>query len=152
MAYRTIHGNGPFERTEGLASGTPSPGHLAELTSATADTYKVQTANGPKAPAAVFVEDDLQGKDIDDAYTAATIAQVNLYPPGSAAVLRVKNGENISKGDLVCSAGSGEVRKVVSDSSATVVEDIPIAIALVGCDMSDSSSVDPDPYCLCRFI
>jgi len=152
MAHRTVTLKGDPLRYEAIASGAISPGHLVELTNATADTVKVQTSTGPAVERAVALEDELQGNEIGDAYTTANIVQYALFRPGDMAVLRLKNGENAAKGNFLVSAGSGEVAVMVADSSGVIVEQVPIGIAMEGVDMSSSSAVDPSPLIAVRFL
>lgn len=144
MAYRTIHQKGSPQRLEGLAStSTIYPGHLVEMTNAAQDTWKLRATAGAKNEKAVAVEDDLKGNGVATAYTANNRIQVNIYKSGEECIVRVANGENIAKGDKLIANNDGTVKEHTLDSSATVVEEHVIGIALEAKDMSDSSAADP---------
>lgn len=132
---------GDIVRYEALAAGTIKPGHLVKLGSA--GTLTANATAGVKCEMAVAVEDALQGNDIADSYSSADLVQYNIFRPGDCCYLRLKNGENVAVGDKLVAAAGGEVAEFKADSSATVVEQVPIAIAMEAVDMSDSSAADP---------
>jgi hypothetical protein len=135
---------GSPRRVEGKAlTSTIYPGHLVEMTSAAADTYKLFATAGAKGEKMVAIEDDLQGNSVATAYTAANKMQVNIYKSGEECLVKVANGQNIAKGDKLVRAAAGYVQKAATDSSGTVVEQEVIGIAMEAKDMSDSSGADP---------
>jgi len=145
MAYKTIFVQGIGVPKEATASGAITPGHLLERTSAAVDTVKVHaTAGGDVVPKLVAVEDDLQGKEIGDAYTSANNVLMRVATPGDECYMLLKNGENVAKGDLLESAGNGELQKHTADSGAvTEYNEQIVGVALESVDMSDSSAADP---------
>ena len=152
MAFKTIevghYDAGP--KVEGLASSTPTPGHLLELTTATADTYKVHATAGGHAMPIFAVEDDLQGAEISTAYTAAARLFARCFRQGDLVFALIANGANVAKGDKLVSNGDGTLKVATPDSSGVLVEEYIVAYAQAGCDMSGSSGEDPSGRCIIR--
>jgi len=149
MAYNTIAviSEGSVQK-EALASGSITPGHLLEQTTAAADTVKVHATAGGHAQSAFAVEDDLQGNTIDDAYASGKRVLYKVFRPGDEVYALIANGENISKDDMLMSAGDGTLKETTGDSSGTIVEPHIVGYAREACDMSDSSGADPSGRCL----
>jgi hypothetical protein len=133
---------------EYVAAGTITPGMVVEYTSA--GKVQAHSSAGQNVIPMIATEDELQGNDIDDDYSADD--QVFCWIPqrGAQALLIVNNGEDISKGDLLESAGNGKVQKytadVETDSASDVLTVYPkqiIGEALEAVDMSGSSAADP---------
>lgn len=131
-----------------IASGAITPGMLLERTS-TANTVKAHSVSGGNAAPKMFaLEDELQGKDIDDAYANADKVQVWVPYPGDEVAAILADGENVSIGDLLESNGAGYLQKHVADvesfesneaGSLTVYPAQIVGVALEAIDMSDSS-------------
>lgn len=137
-------------RREALANAALSPGHLIELIS----TGKVQvhaTANGP-ALMMIAVENSLQGEEVGDAYAAGDLVSYWVLRAGDRFWGKVLNGQNIAIGDKCVSAGDGTFREYVEAASATALEQACLCIAVSACDMSGSSGVDPDGWCLFEVV
>jgi len=117
------------------------PGHLIELLA----TNKV----APHGPADVnalpmfAVEDELQGRGIDDVYAKGD--QVQCWIPGRGDIVNaiLKDGENVGIGDFLTSAGDGTLKQTDFASSAAEPGLAVIGIAVKAVDMSGSSSLDP---------
>lgn len=125
-----------------VANAAITPGHLIERMS----TNKVRvhaTANGI-AQKMFALEDDLQGKDVSDAYAAAAQVRCGIFRNGEEVSARLANGENVIIGDKLVSNGNGELKKYVHDSAALDDTNNIVAFALEAVDMSDSSAADPD--------
>ncbi len=130
MAANTIQLKGDFRLEEALASGTIYPGMLLEVTSATAHTVRVHSTEGGEAERIVAVEDALQGKTINDAYSSASKLQYHVCAPGSE--VRMFYGalcSAISKGTKLISDGLGHLIPVADLSTSTLETNI-IAVAL----------------------
>ncbi len=128
-----------------------TPGHLLELTSA--NKVQAHSTEGGNAVAYFALEDELQGKGIDDAYIAADKVQVWVAGRGDEVYALLANGENVSPGDLLESAGDGTLKKHVAGSAGVV--EYPLAIiaqALEAVDMSGSSGVDPSGRICVRIV
>lgn len=143
MAYNTIAviSEGSVQK-EALASGTVTPGMLLEQTSAAADTVKAHATAGGHAQAAFAVEDDLQGNDIDDNYSAGDRVLYKVFRPGDEVNALLANGQNVSKGDKLVSNGDGylKARTYPADSSAVVQEEHVVGYTKEANDRSSSSS------------
>ena len=89
------------------------------------------------------VEDELQGRTIDTDYDSGDPVQCWLATPGEEVLAWLLDGEDIAIGDILVSAGDGTLKEATADSSAVVIEEFPIAVALEAVDMSGSSGADP---------
>ena len=133
------------------AAGAITPGHLLELASAT--TVKVHASAGESVLPMIALEDELQGKTISDAYASAAPVQVWIPQRGDIANMLLKNGENVSVGDFLESAGDGTLQKYTAqteslgaDSSGNINTFYPaniVGVAIEAVDISDSSGADP---------
>jgi len=145
MAYKTISIDTDAPVKEEKADAAITPGHLLERT---ATGVKVHAAAGAKAQRIFAVEDENQGKEIDDAYTTAARCFFKTFRPGDLVLARIKNGENIAIGDWLTSGAAGVLAEAAADSSGTIIEQDVVGVALSACDMSGSSGVDPDGTCI----
>ena len=128
------------------ANAAIMPGMLIELMS----TGKVRahaTAQGNALPM-FALEDELQGKSIDDAYAAADRVQCWVPVRGEQVYAILADGESVSIGDSLESNGDGYLRKHVADTGAwegseagslTVYPNPIVGIALEAVDLSASS-------------
>lgn len=125
------------------ANAAITPGHLIELMS-TGKVRKHSTADGDVVPVMFALEDELQGKDITDAFAANDRVQCWIPSRGDEAYALLANGENVVIGDKLSSNGDGTLKKHTV-SSAGVVEypEVVVATALEAVDMSGSSAADP---------
>lgn len=116
------------------------PGHLLELLS----TGKVDghTDDEGLVLPMFALEDELQGKTIDDAYAADAPVQVWIPQRGEQVLAILKDNENVAVGDYLVSAGNGELKaKTVQESLSSAIElrETIIGQALQAVDLSDSS-------------
>lgn len=143
MASKTIRIVGPHIQLELKAAAAITPGHLVEFNSTAGSTAVHSTAGGTAAPM-FAMEDDLQGKEISEAYAIDTRVQIGVFSPGEQVYARLYNGENAAVGSFLESQGDGTLRVVDSDAS---VGDIGIksivGVAMEAVDMSGSSGEDP---------
>jgi len=89
------------------------------------------------------LEDELQGRTIDTDYDSGDPVQCWLATPGEEVLAWLKDGEDVSIGAVLVSSGDGTLKEATADSSAVVIEEYPIAVALEAIDMSGSSGADP---------
>ena len=93
------------------------------------------------------LEDELQGKGIDDAYAVDAIVQYDQYLPGDRVNAILADGETVVIGDRLMSAGDGTLKKYVAqvETSAgiTVTPNMIVGIAKAALDLSGSSAADP---------
>ncbi len=112
MAPRTILLKGRGIRKEAVAGGAITPGHLVTLNSAS--KLIVHNVARGKAAACFAVENDLNGKGIDDAYANNDYVQAEYLMTGCEVyALVAANAAAIAVGDLLESAGDGTLRKFV---------------------------------------
>lgn len=89
------------------------------------------------------LEDELQGKTIEDAYAVGDPVQCWVALPGEEVYAMLADGQDVAEGAVLTSAGGGKLKAITADASAVVVEDYPIAVATEAVDMSGSSGADP---------
>lgn len=109
MAYKTVTQRcATIVQDEIICSGTPKPGHLVEIyDNSTVKTVRVHSTAGGNASAMFAVEDELQGKDIADAYVAATICTIRTFRSGDLVAARVPTGQTLTYGMKLESVGDG---------------------------------------------
>ena len=153
MAFRTISIDTDARDKEGIASGIVAPGHLLERTNV-ADTVKVHATAGGKAQRHFAIEDEHQGKEIGDNYADAQRVFFKTFLPGDRVYALIADDENIAIGDFLVSDGNGRLQKADVDSSATIIEQTIIGVALQAVDMSASSAEggDPSPRCIVEVV
>lgn len=134
-------------REELVANAAITPGHLIEVMS----TGKVRkhASAGQNVLPMFALEDELQGKGIDEAYAAADPVQCWIPQRGDIVYALLKDGENIAIGDFLESAGDGTLQKHVADvdSSNDITTIYPLQIvgqAIEAIDLSGSSGTHPD--------
>lgn len=132
------------------AEAAITPGMLIELTSS--GTVQANSSAGLACQKMFALEDELQGKTIADAYAADSPVQCWNTVPGEEVFAWLANGEDVAIGDLLVSDGAGALKAMTADSSATVTEETPIAVALEAVDMSGSSGADPSGRIKVRII
>ena len=97
-------------RKEYQAGGTITPGMLVAIDSSNKAAAHATAAGNHRRGFAV--EDDLQGNDINDNYTADNMVQVNHFAPGEEVYAWLQ-GEStaVVVGDALESAGDGTLQK-----------------------------------------
>lgn len=138
MAYKTISINTDQPVKEELADAAITPGHLLERT--TTGVKKHATAGG-RAQRLFAVEDENQGKEIDDDYTASSRCFFKNFLPGDMVYALIAEGETITIGDWLVSNGDGELKEAGADSAG--LEEDEVGVALEAIDLSGSSLEDP---------
>jgi hypothetical protein len=99
-------------QVEHPAGGAIKPGHLVALNSSGA--VVVHPVAGGSEPAKMFaMEDDAQGRGIDDDYDATTYNNVRcmICAPGTEVYAWIATGQSIAIGDALESAGNGQLRE-----------------------------------------
>ena len=128
---------GGFRREEALASGGITPGHLLEITSATAPTVKVHATEGGYAERAFAVEDALQGQIVSHAYLTTERVSYNIVEPGAVVNAMIQAGQTITIGERLISGADGTLIAEDAKASSTTIKQI-IAVAVEALDLSDS--------------
>lgn len=131
MAHKTIVLKGDPLQKQAKGSGTIYPGMLLERTS-TGLVQAHATAEGDVVPILVAIENSLEGQDIDDTYASADQVQFVAPRPGDEMLLYLKDGQNITNGDLLCSNGDGYVKKYTVPTDSSVAGGKDYVEAIVG--------------------
>jgi hypothetical protein len=84
------------------------PGYLCEF-DADGKLKPHATASIPIIPITVLVEDDLQGKTIDDTYAIDDLGRAVIAEPGDIIHFVLKTGQNVANGAYLKSNGDGTV-------------------------------------------
>ncbi|TXH42039.1 MAG: hypothetical protein E6Q97_36480 [Desulfurellales bacterium] len=117
-APRTILLKGRGVRMERVAAGAITPGHLLRIDSN--GKFAVQNAAAQRGLRAFAVENDINGKGIDDAYATGDFVQAEILGSGDEVnALLAAAATAVVIGDLLECAADGTLRKVVglTDSS-----------------------------------
>ena len=147
MAYNTIKVKKYSDVIEEMvASAAVTPGMLLIIES----TGKVKAHNqADKDAFPIFaLEDELQGKGIDDAYAANDPVQCWIPYRGDIVNAILADGENVNIGDPLTSDGYGRLKKHVTDVGASAAELVPVyPLQIVGyaaeaLDLSGSSGAE----------
>jgi len=142
MAYHTIKIKKYSDVIEELTSTAVAltPGMLLEVITG-GYVRKHATLGGNVTPPMFALEDELQGRGIDDDYAVSSKIQVWIPGRGDRVYALLKNGVSVVAGDLLASGGDGTLIKYVS--SISVKSNQIVAIAMEAVDMSGSAGVDP---------
>ena len=140
---------------EYVAAAAITPGHFVELASAT--TVQVHSTAGGNILPMVAIENALEGEGIADAYAADDRVRCWIPQRGDEVYGLLSDGESVSVGDFLESAGDGTLQKHVVDSfsaseSVVVSGNQIVAQALEAVDMSDSSGADPSGRIKVRIV
>lgn len=140
---------------EMVANATITPGHLVELM--TTNKIRAHSTAGGNAVPMFALEDELQGKGIDNNYSANDKVQVWIPNRGDIVNAILKDGQNVAIGDFLESAGDGTLQKHVADAAdsddAIVVYSAQIVgVAVEALNMSGSTGEDPSPRIAVRII
>lgn len=122
---------------EYVASEALYPGYLLEFEAA-GTVKKHSSASTLKFPVMFAVEDELQGKSIDDAYAVGDPVQVWIPYRGDEVYAILADGETVVKGGPLESNADGTLK--AGSSGVTV------AIALEALDLSGSDSSAAPSY------
>lgn len=128
------------------ANAAITPGMLIELIST--GKVRAHATAGGTAMAMFALEDELQGKTIDEAYASDNRVQCWIPNSGDQVNALLDDGENVVVGDFLESAGNGFLQKYVadvtaSDESDNLIDHQVIAVALEAVDLSSSSDAWP---------
>lgn len=149
--YNTIFvkGDGLEKESKGYG-GSIYPGHLIQVHSTT--QVKVHATAGGHAQKAFAVEDEEQGNTIDDKYDVGLNLKYKVAQRGAEVFAWLKEGESVSVGDPLESAGTGELQKHTAAASnsdgafdeggETIYTDNIVGYALETVDLSSSSGAD----------
>jgi len=118
-----------------------TPGHLVFLNSD--NEVAVHAVEGGSVLPMFAVEDELQGKGIDDAFSAGNV--VSVWVPGRGDIVNaiLADGEDVAIGDMLVSHGDGTLKKF--DAASEGIAEWPnciVGVATTAVDMTVSE--DPD--------
>ena len=124
------------------ANALIKPGMLLERTAADL-VQPHSTANGPCGNL-IAIEDELQGKSIDDLYVITTPVKIAKLGKGDVFYGLLANGQTAVIGSKLTSNGDGQLRVYSATSGGELEQPDSIkGTALEAVDMSDSSAADP---------
>ena len=127
-----------FEEIE--AASAIIPGELVEIIAA--GTVQVHSTEGGNVLPMFAIEDELQGKGIDEAYAAGDQVQVWIPTRGDQVYAILEDGNDVVIGDFLESNGLGEVQLHVADvgdSTVGGVDHAIVGVALEAVTLSGSS-------------
>ena len=96
-------------REEYEAAAAITPGYLIEMTSA--GKVQAHSSAGQNMIHMFAIEDELQGNGISDAYSSGDQVQCWFPLRGDQVYALLEDGESVTKGDFLESAGNGNLQK-----------------------------------------
>lgn len=125
---------------EYAANAAITPGHLIEVIST--DKVQVHATGDGNALPMFAIEDDLQGKTIDQAYAAGDRVQVWIPQRGDQVNAILHDEEAVVIGDFLTSYGDGTLKKYDVAASGAIIESpaLIVGVALAALDLSSSSA------------
>jgi hypothetical protein len=127
-------------------SAAITPGMLVEESSTgtlAAPFVQVHSVADGNAMPKFAIEDESQGKDIDDDYAINTKVQVRTANRGDWVYALLADGETAVIGSQLVSNGDGYLKVHVPDDSGSIQIEAVVAKAKEAVDMSGSSGADP---------
>jgi len=127
-----------FEEYE--AESAIIPGELIELH--TTGNVQVHSTEAGTAERMFAIEDELQGKGIDDAYADGDRVQCWFPQAGDQVYAILEDGNSVAIGDFLESNGAGELQLHAGDVGSGGLTEYPhciVAVALEAVDLSGSS-------------
>ena len=98
------------------AASAITPGMLIELNGST--KVRAHASAGQNILPMIAFENELEGEGINDAYAADDQVQCWIPTRGDEAYMILADGENVSEGDFLESAGNGYLQKHTPDTEA----------------------------------
>lgn len=116
---------------EFVAGGTITPGMLLDISA----TNTVTAATGAGTLPVFALEDELQGKGIDNNYASGDPVQCWIPYRGDIVNAILKSNNKVVVGDGIASNGDGKVKKAGTS-------DTPIGFAVTAVDLTGSGASD----------
>lgn len=145
---------------EYAAASVITPGNLIELTSS--GTVQNHSTEGGNALPMFALEDELQGRGIEDDYAAADKVQCWVAQPGEIVYARLLDGESVAPGDFLESSGYGTLKKHTANAVTSSADEFTNTNCIVGVALesreldslsgSDSSLAENSQYIKVRII
>jgi len=120
------------------AAGTITPGMLVELDS-NGDVQAHSTSGGVALPM-FALEDELQGNEIDDDYSADDKVQVWIPYRGDQVYALLAQGEDVAIGTFLVSNGDGTLKEYTGDEESD--EEFPQSIIAQALEAVDASGAN----------
>jgi hypothetical protein len=143
---KRIHSRGPIIQSEAYAAEAGIyPGMLIKLDS---DGKVVKHANAGGVLGdenLIAIEDQLQGKTVDDVYAINTIVTYMIAPPGSELNVLLDDGAAVVIGGKIISTGDGTVKATTGTPAKT------LGVATKALDLSASANT-ANALVPCRFV
>lgn len=119
---------------EGIAATGSAiiPGQLLRRTTVVGEVNTHATADGP-AQQLIAIENQLEGKSIDDPYAEGDTVYIRLCLPGDRFLGRLNTGQSVTAGKYLTSAGNGNLKAV---PAPPVSDDAIVGCALEAVDAS----------------
>ncbi len=131
-----IHSKGPYTHEEYVAGEAGIyPGMLLELQSD--DTVDIHDDENGRAEAIFAEEDALQGNTVETVYTVANVVSCILPQVGCEIRALIQDGQDISIGERLVSAGDGTL-KALGTLDSEAIDVFVIAVAMEACSADDS--------------
>ena len=138
MAHQRIHGKGPYTHDEADAGEAGIyPGMLLKV--ASDGDVEIHASAGGRAEALFAEEDALQGKTVDDVYTVDNVVSLILPGLGCEVAALIQDGQDLSIGDRVVSAGDGTL-KALGDLDSEGIDVFVIGVMMEAIDLTGSNS------------
>lgn len=117
------------------------PGMLLEMDSD--GKVKPHATAGGNQARMFAIEDELQGKGVEDSYAIGDLVQYRFFKPGDVIYAILEDDNEIDKGDFLESASNGRLQKHEADTPS----DSPLTNQIVGMaeeslNLAGSSSVE----------
>lgn len=143
MAYNTIKLKKYSDVIEEItAYAAITPGMLVKINS-DGKVLLHSTVGGIVAPIMFALEDELQGKEIDDDYVAGDQVQCWIPYRGDQVYAILNDGQSVVIGDFLVSSGEGFLNKLtVGSAGTTEFPEAIVAVSLERVDLSGSSGVE----------
>lgn len=137
-----IHSKGSYRHDEAYAAEAGIyPGMLLTLNSSGKLAIH-STEGGVLGDEKIVAEEDaLQGKTVDTVYTIDTIASYMIPNKGSVVNMLIEDGQDISIGDKLISAGNGKLKVTTDLESGETLANV-VGISEANIDLTGSDSED----------
>lgn len=137
---RRIHSKGPMRQEEFVAGEAGIyPGMLCEMNSSS--QLIKHDDEGGRGEFIIAIEDVLQGNTVATVYTSGAIVTAGLPSKGSEVNVLIEDGQDISAGDPLISAGNGKFKKSSDLESGETLDQV-MCYATEDCDLTGSNSSD----------
>ena len=151
MAKRTIKLKKYLDiNNEYQAAAAITPGALVELH--TDGKVRNHSSAAEFAAKQFALEDELQGRSIDDDYAENDPVQVWSAVPGEEVYALLAHGEDVAVGEFLVSNGDGKLRAFDESSDALTAGAPVVGYALEAVDHSSSGASDNYPRIKIRIV